>query len=402
MSKQREAISTIRGYVYQFNVSILTLLNLDSTESVITVEGIEDIDIEHINGLIESIQCKYYEGTEYNHYVIGKAIRWMLQHFTKNKESDFKYKIYGHYKSGQEKFTTEHLNPQFFKKTFFSYTDKGIHYKIHETLKLTTEDIVRFIDKLDINIYAESFDSLKESIIEKIAENQCCDTEEAEHYYNNAFNVIVTLATNKEITKRKINKSDFLNKLNNKDTLFNKWFLLFKGEEQYCKEIKRKHFTSGLNISFAERFFLIDCSKETDLAKIKDLIYLTAKKWSKLLKNEPKKFCPYFYLHNISLDSLIKLKQEIHTESIIFKDGYDFYGATFDVQSIVQKPTIHNNIKFRLINDLKYIDNILSAISSTIEIFQFYIKTPFYTPKKKYIKHIEIQVPNINLIKNII
>ena len=233
MTNSREATSTIRGYIYQFNLSILELLKLESNDSSITIEGIEDIDIEHLNGTIETVQCKYYEETEYNHSVIGEAIRWMLKHFAQNKDSKLKYKLYAHYKSGHHKFTTENLNPDFFKNNLFSYTKKGVQYKTHETLKLSTEDIAKFINNLDININAKSFDSLKKNIFDKIIEIQSCDHEEAEHYYNNALNIIVTLATNKAVTERKISKSEFIKKISNKNILFNKWLLLYKGEKQY-------------------------------------------------------------------------------------------------------------------------------------------------------------------------
>lgn len=402
MSKQREATSTIRGYIYQFNLSILELLKLESNDSSITIEGIEDIDIEYINGTIETIQCKYYEETKYNHSAISKALRWMLKHFAKNKNSKLRYKLYGHYKSGQDKFTTANLNPEFFKTKFFSYKKEGIQYEEYKTLKLISEDIVKFIDKVDININAESFDNLKKSIVDKIIEMQSCDPEEAEHYYNNALNVIVTLATNKEITKRKISKSGFIKKINNKDTLFNKWLLLYKGENEYCKKIKSLNFSSKLNKTPSERFFLIDYSNENDLSLIKNLIYLIANKYSKLSRREPDKFCPYLYLHNIPTATLIELKQSMYNESKNFKDGFDFNGASFNINSICEKPSNKNLIEFKIINDIRFIDNILSNIRETSEIFQFYITTPYFSTEHDTIKHVKIQITNINMIENII
>ncbi|EGO9491004.1 hypothetical protein DQ166_13990, partial [Enterococcus faecalis] len=78
----RDAVATIKGYQYQFNQSILEILNLDSLSDTITVEGIEDIDITRNTGEVLAIQSKYYEGTNYTPSVIGKPLRLMLQYFS--------------------------------------------------------------------------------------------------------------------------------------------------------------------------------------------------------------------------------------------------------------------------------------------------------------------------------
>ena len=73
MAKGRDAIDTITGYYYQFDYSILQLLDLENENNTITIEGIEDVDISEEAGLT-AIQCKYYDKTEYNHSVIAKPI----------------------------------------------------------------------------------------------------------------------------------------------------------------------------------------------------------------------------------------------------------------------------------------------------------------------------------------
>lgn len=84
MSK-RSATETILGYVYQFDYSILKILNLDDLDDSITVEGVEDVDIKTIYEEIAT-QCKFYAKTEYNHSIIAKPLRLMLDHFKQVKE----------------------------------------------------------------------------------------------------------------------------------------------------------------------------------------------------------------------------------------------------------------------------------------------------------------------------
>lgn len=75
MAKDRTAIDTIRGCYYQFDLYALRIL--ESSGEKIVLEGIEDVDVRAATETT-AIQCKYYEGTSYDHSVIAKSIRWML------------------------------------------------------------------------------------------------------------------------------------------------------------------------------------------------------------------------------------------------------------------------------------------------------------------------------------
>ncbi len=69
---KRSATATIKGYVYQFDMTIKTILNSNNDE-IITIENIEDIDVNTPNQTT-AIQCKYYEGTTYNHSQVKKSM----------------------------------------------------------------------------------------------------------------------------------------------------------------------------------------------------------------------------------------------------------------------------------------------------------------------------------------
>ncbi|WP_257219545.1 MULTISPECIES: hypothetical protein [unclassified Acinetobacter] len=73
----RQAIDTIRGYLYQFDNTILQILNHEDENASFTVEGIEDIDIEQIGCETVAIQCKYYEKSDFTPSKIKEAIVWM-------------------------------------------------------------------------------------------------------------------------------------------------------------------------------------------------------------------------------------------------------------------------------------------------------------------------------------
>lgn len=76
----RAANATIKGYFYQFDFAILQLLKAVDEDAKITVEGVEDVDIEDVSNE-KYIQCKYYAATDYNHSVIKPAVAAMIIHF---------------------------------------------------------------------------------------------------------------------------------------------------------------------------------------------------------------------------------------------------------------------------------------------------------------------------------
>ncbi|QDV66877.1 hypothetical protein Poly24_05660 [Rosistilla carotiformis] len=79
----RSAVDTIRGYFYQFDLSILSVLQLTSPDDSVEIECTEDIDIRTATE-VTATQCKYYAKTEYNHSEIKDAVKHMVSHFKEN------------------------------------------------------------------------------------------------------------------------------------------------------------------------------------------------------------------------------------------------------------------------------------------------------------------------------
>ena len=138
----RSATDTIKGYFYQFDYSICQLLNLPLNTDQITVEGIEDVDIESLSRTT-AVQCKYYSKTEYNHSVIAKPIRLMLSHFAELKNNNspvVQYHLYGHYKSGQNKLTLP-IDLIFLKDKLLTFRSGGIQKKHHIELGVDDSEL---------------------------------------------------------------------------------------------------------------------------------------------------------------------------------------------------------------------------------------------------------------------
>lgn len=398
----RSATDTIKGYFYQFDYSICQLLNLPLNTDQITVEGIEDVDIESLSSTT-AVQCKYYSKTEYNHSVIAKPIRLMLSNFAELKNNNspvVQYHLYGHYKSGQNKLTLP-IDLIFLKDKLLTYRSGGTQKQHHIELGITDSELEEFMDLLSIDVSATDYSSQFQNIISSLSEIFSCDSFDAEYcFYNNALNEIRRIAIESDIVKRTITKGEFLDRINQKQILFNKWFLELKGRRKYHKELKDKHFRT-LNKAPYERFFIIELADNTSISSLKDLVFIISRRYSNLKKREPQTFCPYIHFKNLTASVLTQLKQELYAEGFNFIDGFPFSGSEFSKEFITKKADFNNKISAKLLDDIDYVNETLSFITRTREIYQFYFNQPLFVPTL-HVKCVNIQIHNTEDIKEII
>jgi hypothetical protein len=379
-------------------------LELGNDTDTIVVEGIEDVDIETATEET-AIQCKYYAKTEYNHSVIAKPIRLMLDHYkevTNGTKRRINYKLYGYFQSGQTKLTLP-IDAAFLKDHFLTYTENKVKHYHHTKHSLTDTQLEDFISLLNLDITALEYKSQVSKISNLLMNQFGCKDFEAEHFfYNNALKVIKDIAVEGDISERKISKSEFLKKIDFKRVLFNEWFVTYKGEAKLFSELRTQYFT-GLNTSPFERFFIIEIPNTNYIrAELKDLILTISRKWSKLSARESRPFCPYIYLHNILPQELLDLKKELYSEGFIFIDGFDFDGSEFNPKSIAKPANNSNSIKLKIINKLEHIDLTVSGISKTKEIYQFYNTISFFDIIYPNVRQAKIQFSQLTDIKKII
>lgn len=404
----RSAVDTIRGYFYQFDLSILSILQLTSPDDSVEIECTEDIDIRTATD-VTATQCKYYAKTEYNHSVIKDAVKHMVSHFkeslagTKPKVS---YSIKGHYASGQEKLDGV-IDVDFLKKHFLTYSEgkgaaKVTHYH-HFELGLSDANLEEFLRRLTIDVRAKEFDEQYREVLGSLRSIFGGTPFSAEYfYYNNALAVIRELSIKAAPADRIITKKGFLARINTSNVLFNEWFVEKKGKKAHLAALRKEYFTE-LNVSPYERFFLV----ETDAASyvrsdLKDLFFELSRKWAKLSAREPSPFCPYIYVHGVPDDELLALKRELSTEGFKLIDGHDFQGADFSYNSITQKATHGNGIKIKVLNTLPNVEQTVDAITKTRHIYQFHLGSSYFDYDKPAVRHVKIQVERLSDVKSII
>lgn len=404
----RSAVDTIRGYFYQFDMSILSVLQLAEPDNSVEIECTEDIDIRTADE-VTATQCKYYAKTEYNHSVIKDAVKHMVSHFQSalaGTKPNMLYSIKGHYASGQEKLDGG-IDVEFLKKHFLTYSegkgaDKVTRYH-HAELGLSDLDLKVFLKKLTINIRAKEFDEQYREVLGLLRNALGGTPFAAEYfYYNNALAVIRELSIKAAPADRTITKKAFLARINTATVLFNEWFVERKGKKAHLAALRKEYFTE-LNISPHERFFLVETDAGSYLrSDLKDLFFELSRKWAKLSAREPTPFCPYIYVHGLPNDELLALKRELSAEGFKLIDGHDFQGADFSHQSLLQKATHGNGIRIKVLNSLHNIEQTVNAVAKTKRIYQFHLGTDFFAFDKPAIRHVKIQVERLSDIKSII
>ena len=361
MSKPRSAISTIKGYFYQFDKSILEILEQSNETDMVTIEGIEDIDIENSDER-NFIQCKYYEKTDFDNSIIRKPIQLMFRHYLENrtepKDKNFTYRLYGYYNKGHEKLlelTTENLKIYFLDFSKYGVIDESgnSNYQIknkkgevifEETVE--DDDIEDFKNHLFIDIKADSYENQIEKIKSKI-QNDLSDysEEDIELIYFNALKIIKDLACEHNIEKRQISKKEFWDRIKTKNYYFERWMSELLEWKNYKKIIHKKYFPRVSNLSPAHRFFLLDCQGES-VNNAKNVISEISRKYSRLTHQ----FSPYVYLYNtLNVDFVTELKGKLYEDGYFFKDGFPFKNSKFRFQEMLIKPDKFNKISVRIL-----------------------------------------------------
>lgn len=400
----RSAVDTIRGYYYQFDLTVLKLLNSKNPDDNVVIENIEDVDI-HTATESTAVQCKYYAKTEYNHSVIAHPIRQMISHFSeinKTNSTPIRYHLYGHYKTGHDKLKLP-LDSGYLKKHFLTYKSSGNQIEHHKDLNLTDAEIDEFLSLLSIDINAPSYEHQVDAIINLLKkEFNCSDNEVDDYYYNNSLRVIKDFSVQPKVSHRTISRKDFIKQINKKEDLFNSWYAGYLGRDKFFKKVKKDHFTS-LNVSAFDRFFLIGINPSEYVRNdLKEILHIISKKWSKLSPKEQTPFCPFIFVSGISEIELIEIKKELFREKFVFIDGHSFLGSDFCVETMLEQANHQNKIKIKIINEINQLDSLLYRSNATKQIFQFYRDEPFYLNTDEDLKHVKIQIHNINEITKII
>ncbi len=246
----RTADSTIKGFLYQFNKTIISIAEAIAGEEV-TVEGlVEDIDIESIDGDIIAVQCKYHESVEkFTDSLIYKPILQMAEAFSKSPQKKIKYKIYIHVPSEPGRLTNISVATL---EAAIATTD--------QKLSKISARIVHPLNKKDFlnNLVVEfgpSIDDLEKNAKILLSQFDIPDSDVDCILYPNAINYIAKISSLRDDSKRKIRRMAFQKILTNINFAgISKWVLASKNKKEILRAMQ-KQLSNGLSQNNRERAF---------------------------------------------------------------------------------------------------------------------------------------------------
>lgn len=281
----RQADSTIKGYVYQFNKSICELLSAND-DDIVTLEGvIEDIDI-HSSTEITTIQCKYHEDSKYQISSVATPILEMLCHYCESSYlgKSVSYILYAYYAEN-----VDEVDMDSFSNFLETTVDKDILCKyFHRIYTVSDSNMLTIANKQKktkaekeelINYYKNKRDTLslrvsisdfwncftyqkakQFAVLQEEVVNLLCnftDEETAKSlYYPNAFSLIAALSAKHTEKERTITKKGLLSFLEGQKTLLiNKWTLEALDKEKLLRT-KKRHLSSLFSSNADVRTFV--------------------------------------------------------------------------------------------------------------------------------------------------
>ncbi len=229
----RAADATIKGYYYQFDTSILKLLELTNNTDSITVEGIEDIDINTATET-STIQCKYLSKPKFINSAVRGPICLMLDHFLNPSTSyNLNYVLYAHF---ENEIPGDEPTIDLFKlKEILTYTENKVkkHYEIEKGI--SDPQLNAFLANFKLE-FGKEFEIQQKEVIQKLKNKfSCTDFEADTLYYNNSLRIVIDRAIKKSESQRVITKLEFIEGIDCRKRLFNEWFIKLRTKKEYLK-----------------------------------------------------------------------------------------------------------------------------------------------------------------------
>lgn len=404
----RDACATIQGFLYQFDATILSILEMQE-DDCLTVEGIEDFDVFN-KDMSELFQCKYYEAARLTPSTIRDAIMPMLKGFLRlnsKERATRRFHLYGHFKDSVPEEKT--LSGDEIKKSMFRKertTRSGIPHldviDVQEEIGATDQDIRDFSIQLTIHI-TEEYCGHRRKVIEAL--KNCCKTtqHEAESFlYPSARTIISSIAATKDPAARLLTKAGFISRITPSRALYNAWSLRELGEKSYCRSLRTDYF-SQRNIDAAHRIFVIDSSLAANDGELLSLCHSLHRKWSShrsRRKPDTERYAPFVFFRGLLADRLVALKTLLYKEDVRFVDGYAFLGSTFSVEQLCIQQTYSNQLSLRIVTSVEDYDSIVANIKGRRLIYDFFGDKP--TNSSGNCTQISMPVTSVRMIENII
>jgi len=260
----RTADSTIRGFLYQFNKTLLSIVQAEDDETIVVEGLIEDLDVVSRDGSMDAIQCKYHESqVKFTDSLIYKPLLQMAETFSNNSDLQINFTIFLHVPT--EKFNVRDISQETLSAAL-STKDKSL-IKIVGRID-NGFDQSKFLESVKIE-FGPSIDDLELEVKEVLKDLKLSGADIDSILYPNAISRIAKISSLKADDDRKITRKELFKYLSNVTTAaISKWTLALKNRKEILTST-RKQLAAALSQNNRERYFYFT---QTDIDDFDDNI----------------------------------------------------------------------------------------------------------------------------------
>lgn len=308
MKQEDGAYFAIKGFIYQFDKTILEVLNQTDENAYVKIEQEQDLEYENY-----VVQVKYH-GTKYSASkqieLIGKPTYKLLKSFEQNPHKKYCLYIYLEDKTRKIlKLNLQELN------CYINKFEKGNH-SVPEAVKNN------FLNNYEIN-FSIDFISQFDEVCEKIQSTFRCDKEVAMISYhaiirNYVLNILLKFPKEKS-EERQTKLADIKRLIQIQKAIFiQSEYANILGEKNYIKFIKTQ--LPKINIGHKKYLFIGNNIQETNSHTFANLFqYLTEEHFtSKIPKSEP-----FSIIIDKTQEEVNQIKKQLIKLGIKINDGYE-------------------------------------------------------------------------------
>ncbi len=323
----RSADYTIKGFLYQFNKTLLEILN-SQDDGVITVEGIvEDVDIKTLEGMT-AIQCKYHETSDtFTPSIIFKPLLQMLLHYQTNSAYNINYVLFAHI-GGVEKKNLPKVGKAELEAATKSKSKK--YTKLID--QLNDVDIDQFLSRFSME-FGPAFDALVDEVSNALEKNGVVAGEIETLAYPNAINIIANLSIKHDEAERKISKLQLLDSLKDiRKTAISHWTLSLRTRKQLL-DARRKQLKANLDKNSRLRYLIVDAKNLDDFDE--EIVLFVTDYLEKYHSKPAHVSTPVLCLRS-SAKSFQEIQHRLYSKGITSTDGY--IGGQFEDSYFYRDP----------------------------------------------------------------
>lgn len=352
----RSAEYPIKGFLYQFNKTLLVILN-SADDVEITVEGIvEDIDVCTPGGT-KAIQCKYHEAQKkFTLSMLYKPVLQMMDHHIHNQGANIEYILYAHFpnNSALHAISTQNLS------AMLQTNNQGLK-RYTESLRGKI-DVGEFSKRFTLE-FGVSFDELVNTVQESFQANGIPKDDIDTLMYPNAMHMIGMLGSQHDRRKRIITKRQLLDNLRKiRSTVISRWTFGLKGKRGIF-DARKKQLKAYLDANARQRYFIISKSGVQDFDD--ELVSLIRDYLDKFHCKVSHVKTPLFCLE-CSGDQLNDIILRLYENGIKSEDG--LVGGSFKPAKLFREPMIKQSGK----NIQREFDVRLMRLDGNLEVMNQY------------------------------